>query len=250
MEAATVPDPVTSPTSTAKRTTSFVCLNLNDVPLLPNDQMISTISGALPTQSPVYKTLPLRRFPRHRPQLQQQSPQSHKIKSSNSLEIDKMPRIASAALSTMPNLLELATRTTPLPNLSSSANNTDPSTIESAYRYSFDTQTDSNGVIHHRLQTSSDHNLRSHSKNEISSMRIALGTDIKMPIGINGNQKKLASQKSNHYSSQPPLSTIESLLRERSMTIANEHSLRPDTMERVNHIIKQFYPPTEKNKKS
>ena len=248
MEASTVPDPVTSPTSTAKRTASFVCLNLNDVPVLPNDQGITTISGTLTSQSSAYKTLPLRRLQRHRQQ--QQAPQSHKVKSSNSFEIDKMPRIASATLSAMPNLLELATRTTPLPNLTSSTNYTDPSTTESGYRYSFDTHTDSNGVIHHRLQPNGDHNLRSHSKNEISAMRISLGADIKMPIVISGNQKRLASQKSNHYPSQPPLSTIESLLRERSMTIANEHSLRPDTMERVNHIIKQFYPPTEKNKRS
>ncbi len=239
----TIPDQVTSSTSIVKRTASFVCLNLNDVPILPNDQLISTISGTLVSQSPLFKTLPNRRFQRPSRQQQQSAPQ--KARSSNSLEIDKMPHIASPTLA-MPNLLELATRTTPLPNLPSSTNNIDPATIESPYKYSYETQTDSNGVNHHRLHSNTDHHLRSHSKNEISPMRTTHGALIKMPIVISGNQKKLSPQKSNSYSTQQPLSTIESLLRERSMTIPNEHAHHSDGMERVNRILKQLYPQTEK----
>ena len=49
---------------------------------------------------------------------------------------------------------------------------------------------------------------------------------------------------------QTPLTTIDSVLRERSIAIANENAHQPDAMERVNHILKQLYLPTDKSKRS
>ena len=171
------------------------------------------------------------------------------MKASNGLDADRMPHLPSPTFA-MPNLLELATRTTPLPNVNSFSNNIDPATTDSSSKYSYETQTDSNGVTHHRLNANTDHQLRLHSKNEIPPMRATHGAVVKMPVVINGNQKKLSPTKPNSYSAHQPLSTIESLLRERSMTIGSEHAHPPDAMEHANHMLKQLYPSTDRNKRS
>jgi hypothetical protein len=143
----------------------------------------------------------------------------------------------------MPNLMELATRSSPLLNHSSSMTNHEMSFFDSSNKFSYDTQTDSNGVNHHRLFTINDNLLRPFSKNETPTLRNGIGTGVKMPaVNISGNNKRPPSQKGN--------TSIESVLRERSITIANEYMHQPDAMERVNQILKQLYVPTEKNKRS
>lgn len=233
-----VSDQAASPNSTTKRAApSFVCLNLNDAQTLPNDQLISTISGTLVSQTPVFKTLPQRRLQRNHHRQQQ------KLKSSNGLEIDKMPLTSSPPLA-MPNLLELATRSTHLPNLTTSTHSMDPSTMESSNKYSYETQIDSNGVNHHRLHSNIDHH--PHSKNDTSPTRTTLGTSVKMPVVNHGSPRKSASEKRSNYSIQHTLSTIESVVKQRAMIITNENMHPPGAMDRVNHLLKEHYPPTTK----
>jgi hypothetical protein len=232
-----------TPTATVKRTASFVCLNLNDIPNAANDQPLATISGTLITQPSILRTSPQRRLQRNNHRQQQQQ-----TKSTNGIEIDQVHSITPAML-TLPNLMEIATRTSPLPNLTS--NNMDVPMTDSSNKYSYETQIDSNGVNHHRLQPTTDNHLRSYSKTETPILRISPTMSTKMPtLNNNGNHKKLSSQKTNNYFPQPPLSNIETILRERSLTISNENVQQPDSMDRVNHILKQLYLPTEKNKKS
>ncbi|CAF2335571.1 unnamed protein product [Rotaria sp. Silwood2] len=250
METSTILDPNVSTTTinntAVKRTASFVSLTLNDLPSPPNDQSIPTISGIISTQTPIFKNLPQRRLQHiHRRQHQQQN------KPSNGIEYDRMPNLSPSTL-TMPNLMELANRTSPLLVLPSSMNNSDISMIDTSNKYSYETSTDSNGVNHHRLYTITDNLLRPFSKNETAIIRSNTGINTKMPAvhTNNGNQKRSGSQKANNHLTQPPLATIESVLRERSMIIANENAHQPDAMERVNHVLKQLYLPLEKSKKS
>jgi hypothetical protein len=249
LETCAVIDPSASTTSinpTLKRTASFVSLSLNDLPSPVNDQTIATISGTSVSQSPIFKTLPQRRLPpKHHRQLQLQQ-QPHKV--FNGLEIDQTSSTSPPIL-TLPNLMEMATRTSPPLNLSSSINNMD---TDASSKYLYETQTDSNGVSHHRLYTINDNLLRPFSKNETPPMlRTFLKTDVKMPTvnNINGSPKKPPLQKINQSRPSQPLSTIETVLKERSIAIANENIHQPDAIERVNHILKQLYLPPEKSKR-
>lgn len=244
LDTAATSDQIGSQNSPPKRTASFVCLTVKDFPTLANDQSISSITGTLTSHTPIFKTLPQRRVQRnpHRQQQQQQP----RVKPSNGLEIDKMPGI-SPPIPPMPNLMELATRSTPLPNLTSSINHTDLPMMDSPSKHSYETHVDSNGVNHHRLHSITDNLLRPNSKIETLALRaITPGTGVKMPAVNHGNHKKSSSHKT---SSQLPLATIESVLRERSMVIANENAHQPDAMERVNHALKQLYLPTERSKR-
>jgi hypothetical protein len=228
---------------TLKRTASFVSLTLNDLPNQLNDQSIATISGTFVSQTPVFKTLPQRRLQRtHRRQNQQQT------KAFNGLEIDQIPSTSPPIL-TLPNLMEIATRSSPVLNRFSSINNAD---TDSSNKFLYETETDSNGVNHHRLYTVNDNLLRPFSKNETPALRTYHKTDVKMPVvNNNGNFKKSSPQKTNYHqsSSSQPLSNIETVLKERSIAIANENIYQPDALERVNHILKQLYLPTEKTKR-
>ncbi|CAF0774359.1 unnamed protein product [Rotaria sordida] len=245
METSTIIDPNISTTTinnaTTKRTASFVSLTLNDLPSPSNDQLIPTISGTIGSQTAIFKNLPQRRLHNvHRRQ--------HQNKSSNVTENDRLPNLSPSTL-TMPNLMELANRTSPLLVLPSSINNSDVSMIDSSNKYSYETSIDSNGVNHHRLYTVNDNLLRPFSKNETTLLRTNTGMNTKMPpvnTNNNVNLKRSTSQKSNNHLAQPPLATIESVLRERSMTIANENTHQPDAMERVNRILKQLYLPLDK----
>lgn len=248
LETAPTTDQLPSPPAQVKRTASFVCLNLPDLPPAPtNDQSVSTISGAFVSPSSIFKTLPQRRLQRqaHRPKQQSQQP----VKPVNGLENDHIPAISPPILS-VPNLIELATRTTPLPNLTSSINNFDTYTGDSSNKFSYETQIDSNGINHHRLQPFNDHLLTQTARNDTSMARNTPNISLKMPAVNTGNQKKVPTQRPVHYIGQQPLSSIESILRERSVIIGNENTPQPDAMERVNHILKQLYLPTEKTKRT
>lgn len=151
---------------------------------------------------------------------------------------------------TLPNFMEIATRTSPLPNISSSMNNIDISMTDSSNKYSYDTQIDSNGINHHRLHPITDNLPRSVSKIDTPISRISPGLGIKMPaVNNNGNSKRTISHKNTNYFPQQSVSSIETVLRERSIIIGNENVHQPDAMERVNHILKQLYLPTEKTKR-
>jgi len=240
LETAPTADQLPSSPVQVKRTASFVCLNLPDLPAAPtNDQSVSTISGAFVTPSSIFKTLPQRRLQRHahRPKQQQQ------VKPFNGFENDHIPAISPPILN-VPNLIELATRATTLPNLTSSISNFDTYTSDSSTKFSYETQIDSNGINHHRLQPPNDHLLTQTARNTPN-------ISLKMPAVNTGNQKKISAQQPVHYIGQQPLSSIETILRERSVIIGNENTPQPDAMERVNHILKQLYLPTpEKTKRT
>jgi hypothetical protein len=67
-----------------------------------------------------------------------------------------------------------------------------------------------------------------------------------MPTVSNGSHKRAPSQRTNSFLIQQPLASMDSVLKERSVTIGNENVHHPDAMERVNHILKQLYLPAEK----
>lgn len=244
--ATTIGDHMNSTNSPTKRTASFVCLTLKDLPNLTTDQSLGTVSGTLNSHSTIFKTLPHRKT--HRSPNRQQP---IKIKSTNGLEIDKTSSISPPIL-TVPNLLDLATRSTPLPMLTSTMNYIDPSSIDSPNRYAYESHVDSNGINHHRLHLTTDNLLRSNSKIETLALRTTSpGISVKMPVVVHhGNSKRTSPQRNHLYMSQPALTTIDSVLRERSVVIANENTHQPDAMERVNHILKQLYLPTDKSKRS
>lgn len=228
----------------AKRTASYVCLTLKDLPSIHADPSIATLSGSVVSHPSLFKTLPPRRT--HRVP----NRQPMKIKQPNALEIDKTTSTSPPIL-TVPNLMDLATHPTPLPILNSSMNYTEGTSMDSPSRYAYDTQVDSNGVHHHRLYPIMDNLLRSTSKIETLAYRtISPGTSIKMPAVHHGNSKKSSPQRTNFLVPQQHLSTIDSTLRERSIVIANENVHQPDAMERVNSILKQLYLPTDKSKRS
>ncbi|CAF3438790.1 unnamed protein product [Rotaria socialis] len=240
----------------SKRTASFVSLTLNDLPTIPNDQSIPTISSIISAQAPMFKNLPQRRLQHmHRRHQHQQHPQN---KSTHGSESDRMPMLSPSTIA-VPNLMELANRSSP-PHLigSSSMNLNDIPMIDSSNKYSYETITDSNGVNHHRLYTINDNFLRPFSKAETAAVRGTSGMCTKMPPlsnnnnnnNNNNNLKRSLSQKSSNHLTQQPLATIESVLRERSIIIANENTHQPDAMERVNHILKQLYLPLDKTKKA
>lgn len=218
-------------------------MNINDIPLPSNDQSVSTISGTHVSQVPIFKNLPQRRIQHsRRPQQQQQT-----NKSSHGNETERMPPVSPAVLGA-PSLMELATRSSPILLFSSTINNGDTPIVETPNKYSYETTTDPNGIHHHRLFTITDNLLRPFSKNDTPIIRTNGGSSTKMPPvnNNNGSQRRSLSQKPNYHFPQPPLATIESVLRERSMTIANENVHQPDAMERVNNILKQLYLPLEK----
>lgn len=239
----------TDPNSTIKRTASFVCLSLNDLPIPQQDPSIATISGTFVSQTPLFKTLPQRRIQRHiRRQPQQQ--QQNKTAITTNIDIDPSHSLSPSML-TLPNLMEIATRTSPLPNLTSSMNNIDIPIVESSNKFSYDTQIDSNGINHHRIYPTNDNILRSYSKTDTPLSRTSPNLTIKMPVVNNNNShsKRTISQKTTNYFPQQSISSIDSVLRERSIIIGNENVHQPDAMERVNHILKQLYLPTEKHKR-
>jgi hypothetical protein len=236
LETSLIIDQNASTNSLVKRTASFFSLNPKDLPTLSNDQSISTISGTLVSQAPMFKTQPQRRLQSHHRRRSQQQ----QIKPLTALEIDQIPSIP------MPNLMDLATRTSPLPTLVSSIINMDTSTIESSNKYSYETQVDSNGINHHRLHTITDNFLRPISKNDIPGLRASQSMNSRMPAVSNGNHKRPPSQRTNSFLIQQPLASMDSVLKERSVTIGNENVHHPDAMERVNHILKQLYLPAEK----
>ncbi|CAM4795136.1 unnamed protein product [Rotaria magnacalcarata] len=236
----------------SKRTASFVSLTLNDLPSISNDQSIPTISSIISAQAPMFKNLPQRRLQqmhrRHHHQQQQN-------KSTHGSESDRMPMLSPSTIA-VPNLMELANRSSPSHLIvSSSMNLNDIPMIDSSNKYSYETITDSNGVNHHRLYTIADNLLRPFSKIETAAVRSTSGMCTKMPPlsnsnNNNNNLKRSISQKSSNHLTQQPLATIESVLRERSIIIANENTHQPDAMERVNHILKQLYLPLDKTKKA
>jgi len=242
------PDQNTSTNQAVKRTASFVCLTLNDLPTPPIDQPISTITGTLITQSSIFRTSPpQRRLQRnHRRQPQSQQP----MKPTNNIDIDQIHSISPSML-TLPNLMELATRTSPHPNSTSAVTNMDITMTDSSNKFLYETQIDSNGINHHRLHPTTDNLLRSFSKVDTPVLRASPSMGIKMPTvnNSNGNNKRSSSLRTNNYFPQQTLSTMDSVLRERSIMIANENIHQPDAMERVNHILKQLYLPTEKHKR-
>jgi hypothetical protein len=237
LETSLIIDQNASTNSLVKRTASFFSLNPKDLPALPNDQSISTISGTLVSQAPMFKTQPQRRLQSHH---RRRSNHPQQIKALNALEIDQIPSIP------MPNLMDSATRTSPLPTLVSSIINIDTSTIESSNKHSYETQVDSNGINHHRLHTITDHFLRPISKNDIPGLRASQSINSRMPTVSNGNHKRPPVQRTNSFLIQQPLASMDSVLKERSVTIGNENVHHPDAMERVNHILKQLYLPAEK----
>lgn len=113
-----------------KRTASFVSLTLKDVPSAYHDPSVSTISGTLVSQTPVFKTLTQRRlqrmYRRHHQQQQQQQqtfyphphPHPHP-KLSSRIESEQISSTPPPAVA-MPNLMELAMRASPLPNIAGS----------------------------------------------------------------------------------------------------------------------------------
>jgi len=238
-----------STNSIVKRNASFVCLTLNDLPIPPNDQSISTISGGLASPTTIFKSLPQRRKQRHDRHQQQQQ----KVKQLNGIEINQIHSTSPSVL-TLPNLMELAARTAPLPNFSSPMNNIDISIMDSSNKYSYETQTDSDGVDHYRLYSTTENLLRSFSKHDTPISRTSPGINIKMPAVNNNNNvhhKRLSPQRTTpHFPPQQSLPTIESVLNERSIIIGNENTHQSDAMDRVNHILKQLYLPTEKSKRS
>jgi hypothetical protein len=87
--------------------------------------------------------------------------------------------------------------------------------------------------------------VRSYPKHEMPILRTK--TSI---VNSNGNFKKSFSQKLHNYVVQQPLSSIESVLRERSISIAQENPNQSDTIERPNQLLKkQLYLPFEKTKR-
>ncbi|CAF1931708.1 unnamed protein product [Rotaria magnacalcarata] len=256
IDTSTIIDPNASITTLnntmSKRTASFVSLTLNDLPSISNDQSIPTISSIISAQAPMFKNLPQRRLQqmhrRHHHQQQQN-------KSTHGSESDRMPMLSPSTIA-VPNLMELANRSSPSHLIvSSSMNLNDIPMIDSSNKYSYETITDSNGVNHHRLYTIADNLLRPFSKIETAAVRSTSGMCTKMPPlsnsnNNNNNLKRSISQKSSNHLTQQPLATIESVLRERSIIIANENTHQPDAMERVNHILKQLYLPLDKTKKA
>ena len=110
-----------------KRTASFVSLTLKDVPSAYHDPSVPTISGTLVSQTPVFKTLTQRRLQRmyrrhHQQQQQQQTlyphPHPHP-KLSSRIESEQITSISPPVVA-MPNLMELAMRASPLPNIAGS----------------------------------------------------------------------------------------------------------------------------------
>ena len=112
-----------------KRTASFVSLTLKDVPSAYHDPSVPTISGTLVSQTPVFKTLTQRRLQRmyrrhHQQQQQQQTlyphphPHPHP-KLSSRIEIEQLTSTSPPVMA-MPNLMELAMRASPLPNIAGS----------------------------------------------------------------------------------------------------------------------------------
>jgi hypothetical protein len=238
-----------NPKTAVKRTASFISLTLNDLPSSSNEPVISTISGTIVSETPIFKTSSQRRLQRthhrhHQP-----------LKPLNGLEIDPIHNTSSPMLP-LPNLMELATRTSPLVNFPSSINTLDISTIDSSHKYSYETQKDSNGINHHRLHTINPNLLHPLSKIDTPTLRTNLAISGKMPSmnnnnnNNNGNLHRSYSQKTNNSLAQQPLASIESILKERSTILANENMHQTDTKERVNHILKQLYLPSEKTKRS
>ena len=257
LEASTVVDQNMSTTNaTIKRTASFVSLNLKDLPTPTNDQLVSTISGTIVSQTSIFKNLPTRRI-QHMPRRQQQQQNKPLLSTESDRVLNTSPSNPS-----MPNLTELATHTSPLLILPSTANGNDLPMMDSPNKYSYETVIDSNGVNHHRLYTITDDFLRLFSKTETTGFRTSPGANVKMPsvIGNHSNnsnnnhnhsptKKGLSSQKTTNHLIQQPSPPIDCVLRERSITIANENMHQPDAMERVNHILKQLYLPTEKTRR-
>lgn len=100
---------------TIKRAPSFISLTLKDLPDPPADQSVSTISGNHINQTATFKTLTQRRLQRLYRRHHSQNP-SQPLKTTNKVEIDSIH----AASPAVPNLIDLALRTTPILNHSSS----------------------------------------------------------------------------------------------------------------------------------
>ncbi|UJR33783.1 hypothetical protein I4U23_021209 [Adineta vaga] len=216
-----------------KRTASMASLTLNDFLSPTVDQTISTISGTYVSQPTISKTLPIRRLRTERRPPQQLKP------------------IPTNETNQLANVLEVKTSISPLLNLSSSINPGETSTIDSSYRYSYETQTDSNGINHHRLHSITNNTITSSSKPETSPIRTNAGTGTKMPSVFNNiaQHKRVSKPKTHIYSTQQLLAPIESALRERSVVISNENTHEVNSMERVSQIIQQLHLPYEKNKR-
>lgn len=100
---------------TIKRAPSFISLTLKDLPDPPPDQSVSTISGTHVNQTATFKTLTQRRLQRLYRRHHSQNP-SQPLKTTNKVEIDSFHTASPA----VPNLMDLALRTTPILNHSTS----------------------------------------------------------------------------------------------------------------------------------
>jgi len=87
--------------------------------------------------------------------------------------------------------------------------------------------------------------VRSFMKHKIPSL------PTKMPsINKNDNLRKVFPHKLNTYATQRPLRSIESILKQRSIDIAQENPNQSAATENINQILKrQFNLPFEKNKR-
>ena len=249
---------------TVKRTASFVSLTLKDVPNAYHDPSVSTISGTVVAQTPIFKTLNQRRlqrmYRRNHQQQQQPTPQQH-TKLTSRVEIEQISSTPPPMV-TMPNLMELAMRSSPLPNIAGSIdsgkrvqdaverNGWNLSCIlEPSNRYAFETHTDTNGINHHRLYNLSENLFRPFSKNEAPIIRTNPPVGIKMPSISNnhdGSYRRSPSCRAHIVGAQQILPSIETVLKERSIVIAHENLPQVDAMDRVHQILKQLYVPSDK----
>lgn len=176
---------------------------------LPNLSLDQTMNNGLFSPPIIFKGRPQRRL-QHIQRHQQQNNKNDIEQTNNT----------SPPIITMPHLMEFTRRLS-----RSSSNNDNDTTV-------IDTQIDSNPV-------------RPSPKNETSILRT------KMPIVINnngGHLKRILSQKLTNYAVQKPLSPIESIFKERSISITQETTHQQlNTVRQVNQIFKkQIFLPFEK----
>jgi hypothetical protein len=87
--------------------------------------------------------------------------------------------------------------------------------------------------------------LRSFPKYKIPSLPTKMAT-----VNKNDNLRKVFPHKLNTYATQQPLRSIESILKQRSIDIAQENHNQSAPTEHINEILKrQFNLPFEKNKR-
>ncbi|CAF0747278.1 unnamed protein product [Adineta ricciae] len=234
LEISSIADQNTSLThGIGKRTTSLASLTLNDfLPSLP-DQPISTISGTYVSQPTISKNLPVRRLrTERRPQLSNRT-------------------ISSNDISQLSHVLEITTPITPQLNLSSSINAIDTSVTDSSNRYSYETQMDSNGINHYRLQAVLDNVHSSLPKSDAPVIRSNANAGVKMPSVFNSvtQHKRVSKPRSYVYSTQQLLAPIEPTARELSASILHENTHQLNPMERFSQIVQQLHVPAEKSKR-